>query len=98
MPERVQDIFCNNKHIFCGIDGGKVKVYTVTDGQWLRDLESSVEDLMDLNIGRICGDESIMAARLEGRAVTVWSSKEEMGLLTSATTTAWSAAMWKISK
>ena len=79
VPERVQDIFCNNKHIFCGIDGGKVKVYTVTDGQWLRDLESSVEDLMDLNIGRICGDESIMAARLEGRAVTVWSIKEEMG-------------------
>ena len=32
VPPEVQDIFCNNTHVFCGIEGGEVKVYTLTDG------------------------------------------------------------------
>ena len=35
VPRGVRAIFCNNTHVFCGIeDSGKVKVYSLTDGQW----------------------------------------------------------------
>ena len=76
-------MFCNNSHVFCGMGNGKVRVYNMTDGQWVRDLESGEEDLV---VWRICGGESIVAARLgrrHRRVVTVWSSKEEMGRLHS---------------
>ena len=73
-------MFCNNIHVFCGMFGGKVKVYNLTDGQWVRDLESGEEDL---GVVRICGGESIVAAWLGAIVVTVWSSKEEMGRLHS---------------
>ena len=70
-------MFCNNSHVFCGIEGnGKVRVYNLTDGQWVRDLESGEEGL---GVGRICGGESIVAARLGARVVTVWSSKNMFG-------------------
>ena len=32
----VKAMFCNNTHVFCGIESGEVKVYTLTDGQWVR--------------------------------------------------------------
>ena len=42
----VKAIFCNNTHVFCGKDySGKVKVFSLTDGRWIRDLESGEEDL-----------------------------------------------------
>ena len=48
--------FCNNQRVFCGIEGGKVKVYTLTDGQWVRDLDSGTGELL---FGRsICGSET----------------------------------------
>ena len=56
VPQRVEAIFCNNTHVFCGMFRGKVKVYSLTDGQWVRDLESGEEDL---GVERICGGESI---------------------------------------
>ena len=80
VPLGVLIIFCNNNHVFCGVQGGKVKVYNLTDGQWVRDLESGEEDL---GVVRICGGESIVAAWLGLGVVTVWSSKEEMGRLHS---------------
>ena len=33
VPQAVLAIFCNNTHIFCGVQGRKVKVYDATDGQ-----------------------------------------------------------------
>ena len=75
MPPEIQDIFCNNTHVFCGIEGGEVKVYTLTDGQWVRDLESGDKSL---KFRGICGGESIVAANLGRLVVTVWSSKKEM--------------------
>ena len=69
-------IFCNNTHVFCGIDdSGKVKVYSLADGQWVRDLESGEETL---GVVKICGGEFIVAAQLGARVVTVWSSKDDM--------------------
>ena len=75
----VRVMFCNNSNVFCGIEGGKVKVYSLTDGQWARDLNSGEEGL---NVRSMCGGESIVAAEF-GVVVTVWSSKEEMGRLHS---------------
>jgi len=83
VPRGVYAMFCNNTHVFCGIeDSGKVKVYNLADGQWVRDLESG-EGTLDF--WRICGSESIVAAKLGFPAlvVTVRSSKEEMGRLHS---------------
>jgi len=71
---------CNNSYVFCGMEGGEVKVYSMIDGQWVRDLESGEEGL---GVGEICGGESIVAAWLGAIVVTVWSSKEEMGRLHS---------------
>ena len=36
--EKVTSLFCNNKHIFCGQGSGMVRVYTVTSGEYVRDL------------------------------------------------------------
>ena len=73
-------MFCNNSYVFCGMEGGEVKVYSMTDGQWVRDLESGEEDL---EVERICGGESIVAAQLGVRVVTVWKSKDDLGHLHS---------------
>ena len=43
VPQEVEAMFCNNTHAFCFVKGGKVKVYSLTDGQWVRDLESDEE-------------------------------------------------------
>ena len=52
VPRGVRAMFCNNTNVFCGVQGGKVKVYSLTDGQWVRDLESGEEDL---GVEGICG-------------------------------------------
>ena len=57
-----------------------MKVYSLADGQWVRDLESGERFL---NVLRICGSESIVAALVGEDVVTVWSNKEEMGRLHS---------------
>ena len=33
VPLGVEAIFCNNNHVFCGMQDGKVKVYNLVDGQ-----------------------------------------------------------------
>ena len=35
VPRGVEAMFCNNSHVFCGMEGGKVKVYSLVDGQWV---------------------------------------------------------------
>ena len=44
--------YANNNHVFCGVQGGKVKVFSLTDKQWVRDLESGEEDF---EVVKICG-------------------------------------------
>ena len=36
--EMVTSLYCNDKHIFCGQGSGLVRVYTVTSGEYVRDL------------------------------------------------------------
>ena len=79
VPRGITAISTNSSHIFCGLQDGKVKVFRLTDGQWVRDLESGEEDF---KVERICGGESIVAAGWLA-VVTIWSSKEEMGQLHS---------------
>ena len=56
VPKGVEGMFCNNTHVFCGIEGGKVRVYSLADGQWVRDLDSGAGELL---FGRsICGSET----------------------------------------
>ena len=77
----VEDIFCNNEQVFCmNYISEVVKVHSLTDGQWIRDLDSGVGNL---KIQRICGGESIVAAQWGHWVVRVWCSKEEMGQLHS---------------
>ena len=46
LQEEVGAIFCNNTQVFCvKEDSGEVEVYSLTDGRWIRDLESGEEDL-----------------------------------------------------
>ena len=45
VPRGVRAMFCNNSHVFLGMEDGEVKVYSMTDGQWVRDLESGEEEL-----------------------------------------------------
>ena len=61
VPWGVRAMFCNDSHVFSVMYGGKVKVYSLADGQWVKDLESDEENL---EISGICGGESIVAAKL----------------------------------
>ena len=84
-PYCVEPIVCNNAHVFCGVEG-KVRVYSLADGQWVRDLEREEEDPHEggnVVFTRISRGESIVAALMGHRMVTIWSSKEEMGRLHS---------------
>ena len=67
VPRGVRAMFCNNTNVFCGgMEGGKVKVYSLADWEWVRDLDSGEEDL---NVRSMCGSESIVVANLEGSRV-----------------------------
>ena len=84
-PYCVEPIICNNAHVFCGVEG-KVRVYSLADGQWVRDLEREEEDPHEggnVVFCRISCGESIVAALMGHEMVTIWSSKEEMRRLHS---------------
>ena len=63
VPQVVRAMICNNTHVFCGVQDGRVKVYSLADGQWVRDLESGEEGLEVLGI---CSSESIVRRRWGG--------------------------------
>ena len=80
-PYCVEPIICNNAHVFCGVEG-KVRVYSLADGQWVRDLEPETEpEDPHVVFSRISRGESIVAALIGHGIVAIWSSKEEMGRL-----------------
>ena len=74
----VDSIFCNNSHIFCGLDSGKVGVYSFNDGQWVRDLMPGEVDTVHCNATKVAGSDLVVAAIMWSSIVTVWSSKKEM--------------------
>ena len=56
VPRGVRAMFCNNSHVFLVMEDGEVKVYSMTDGQWVRDLYSGTGGSL---FGRsICGSET----------------------------------------
>ena len=78
--KEVDSIFCNNSYVFCGLPIGKVAVYCLTTGDWVR-------DLVPLPLGadeegdhscRVAGSELVVAAVMWATKVTIWSSKKEM--------------------
>ena len=77
LEEKVFSLFCNDSHVFCGVQAGKVAVYDLTSGQWLRDLlPSKVENgLANTMVG---GSKEIVAGCMWEAVFTVWSAKEEM--------------------
>ena len=77
LEEKVFSLFCNDSHVFCGVQAGKVAVYNLTSGQWLRDLlPSKVENgLANTMVG---GSKEIVAGCMWEAVFTVWSAKEEM--------------------
>ena len=91
----VEALFCNNKYVFCGMNYGNIeisiKVYCLTDGQWVKDLEAVEEEWPGMGwegmgFVKMCGNESIVAAQVRSnteQVLKIWSSKEEMGRLHS---------------
>lgn len=58
--KEVDSIFCNNSHVFCRLPCGKVAVYCLTTGDWVRDLvPSGVEEDED-NETRVAGSDLIV--------------------------------------
>ena len=80
----VDSIFCNNSHVFCGLPCGKVSVYSLTTGNWVRDLVPGGVDEDEDNETKMKGSDLVVAAFiLEDTKVTVWSSTKEMEQLFS---------------
>ena len=72
----VDSIFCNHSHIFCGLESGKVGVYSLHDGQWVRDLMPGEVDAHHCNATKVAGSDLVIAAVMWGSIVTVWSAKK----------------------
>ena len=77
---KVDSIFCNNSYVLCGLPIGKVGVYCLTTGDWVR-------DLVPLQLGadeegghscRVAGSELVVDSVMWATKVTIWSSKKEM--------------------
>ena len=79
MRETVYRLSCNDAYAFCGLDSGKVAVYRLTTGQWVR-------DLMGTGLGcltRVSCSKTLVVAAQSSATVTVWSSKGKMEQLYS---------------
>ena len=77
----VDSIFCNDSHIVCGLESGKVGVYCLTTGEWVRDLMPGKVDKDHYNVTRVAGSDLVVAAAMWSTIVTVWSGKKEMDQL-----------------
>ena len=76
--ERVWSIFCNDAYVFCGGSmNGRVKVYSLTSGEWVRDLLPG-EVGTGCSVTRVSGSKEVIAAVMWNSRVTVWSSHREM--------------------
>ena len=89
--ESVTSLYCNDKHIFCGQGSGLVRVYSVTSGEWIRDLvpidASSSEPVDSRGLGRsdtlVAGGKKLIVSVAWDVFVTVWSRDGDMDWLTS---------------
>ena len=78
VSKEVSSIFCNNYHVFCVLPCGKVGVYCLTTGFWVRDLVPGEADEAPHET-RLAGSDLVVAAVVWGiNKITVWSSKKEM--------------------
>ena len=78
----VDSIFCNDSHVFCGLQSGKVGVYCLTTGEWVRDLmPGKVDEVHFSNGTKVAGGDLVVAAAMWNTIVTVWSGKKEMDQL-----------------
>ena len=76
--EGVDTILCNDAHVFCGLESGKVGVYNLNTHRWVRDLMPGQVDTIHINFTKLSGSKALVAALMWGSIVTVWSSKDEM--------------------
>ena len=75
----VDSIFCNDSHVFCGLKSGKVGVYCLTTGEWVRDLMPGKVHADHFSNGtKVGGSDLVVAAVMWSTIVTVWSGKKEM--------------------
>ena len=78
----VYSIFCDDKHVFCGMEGwngGVVCVYNLNSGEWVRNLVPSEVVANCTQTMLVCGSKEVVAAtHIWQRVVSVWSSKGEM--------------------
>ena len=76
---KVDSIFCNNSHVFCGLPCGKVGVFCLTTGEWVRDLmPGKIKLIRGYYPTKVAGSDIVVAAVMWNAIVVVWSSKKEM--------------------
>ena len=81
MREKVESIYANDAHVFCGQGFNRVMVYDLATGQLSRELTPGCT-LYDYTATQVVGGKGIIAALMRhpgmGDTVTVWSSQQEM--------------------
>ena len=80
MRESVWSMCCNDAFVFCGLESRIVAVYSLTTGQWVRDLSPGQ---VVAGFGRharlaVSGNKTVVAASFREPTVTVWSSQGKM--------------------
>ena len=84
--QRIDSIYCNDAHVFCGMGFNKVRVYDFATGQLSRELiQSHLEPDYSYSTHQVVGGKGVVAALMRqteiGTAVTIWSSQGEMDQL-----------------
>ena len=85
--EEVTGLFCNDNFIFCGQKNGKVGVYGVSTGDWIRDLSpkylGAEFKLEESSETLVAGRGKVVAGVSWGVLLSVWNTKGDMDQLTS---------------
>ena len=82
----VESIFCDDKHIFCGLRSGLVQVFNITSGELIRHLRPK-EPVQTSGRGAsdtlVSGGKKMVVAVTWNRFVTIWSTEGDMDCLNS---------------
>ena len=82
----VESIFCDDKHIFCGLRIGLVQVFNITSGELIRHLRPK-EPVQTSGWGAsdtlVSGGKKMVVAVTWERFVTIWSTEGDMECLNS---------------
>ena len=71
----VNSLFCDDRHIFCGENNGRVGVYKLSDCQWVTDLTPGMaRPDNSTNLSLLAGSDGVLASVAWDSIGTVWST------------------------